>query len=461
MGGINMNFLCKLFGKEDVDKKSVTTTVRQPAPTPVKRQKRLGCFYAGGGLSMHTRLRLFVQLLLTVCGFICFFLGTPTNGQTSLQGHPTEESLFLFRVLSVSESPYLELKTAYGFSGSVRANSGCRYVIVRLDFATEVDSIDNSMLLLVGDDNTLFKSDGLGDEEEKFCVMSGIILKRDDEDNFCSLCAMTSGGPVSLVMFKTKQPAVAFVVPQTVPLSSLQISYQKQLCPLLINGQDSKNTITEIDGQKRTVTVTDIDGNVYRTVKIGNQWWMAENLKVTHYRNGDAIPNVINNTTWAGLKTGAYCAYDNIRSNVDTYGYLYNCHAVSDSRNIAPSGWHVPTDDEWKELEIYLGMSSSETGNSKWRGTNEGGKLKESGTTHWSSPNSGATNESGFCALPAGCRYNSGDFANIISAAYFWSTSNYLFDVTWYRGLGCNDSGMYRLFDNNRGFSIRCIRNEP
>ncbi|MEJ2629601.1 MAG: fibrobacter succinogenes major paralogous domain-containing protein, partial [bacterium] len=110
----------------------------------------------------------------------------------------------------------------------------------------------------------------------------------------------------------------------------------------------------------KTGTVTDIDGNTYQTVKIGDQWWMAENLKVTHYRNNDEIPNVTYWGDWHDLSTGAYCDYNNNEGNVSTCGHLYNWYAVNDSRNIAPEGWHVPTDEEWKELEMYLGMSRSE-----------------------------------------------------------------------------------------------------
>lgn len=99
--------------------------------------------------------------------------------------------------------------------------------------------------------------------------------------------------------------------------------------------------------QLETGKVTDIDGNTYKTVKIGNQWWIAENLKVTHYRNGDAIPEVTDNEQWKNLNSGAYCAYDNNESNAAVYGYLYNWYAMNDSRNIAPEGWYVPSDEEW------------------------------------------------------------------------------------------------------------------
>lgn len=118
------------------------------------------------------------------------------------------------------------------------------------------------------------------------------------------------------------------------------------------NGTDAYNladidSITfDVSNDTTTGTVTDIDGNVYQTIKIGNQWWMAKNLKVTHYRNGEAIPNITNDSEWINLSTGAYCAYNNDNGNIATYGLLYNWYTVVDSRNIAPSGWHVPTDDE-------------------------------------------------------------------------------------------------------------------
>ena len=102
----------------------------------------------------------------------------------------------------------------------------------------------------------------------------------------------------------------------------------------------------------RTDTITDIDGNVYEIIKIGNQWWMAENLKVTRYSNGDAIPNITDGSEWTNLTTGAYCVYNNENNNNSTYGLLYNWYAIADGRNIAPEGWHIPTDAEWKELEM-------------------------------------------------------------------------------------------------------------
>lgn len=204
--------------------------------------------------------------------------------------------------------------------------------------------------------------------------------------------------------------------------------------------------------------MTDIDSNVYKIVKIGNQWWMAENLKVTRYYNGDGIPNVTDNTEWTNLTTGAWCAFGYISGNIDTYGLLYNWYVVDDSREIAPEGWHVPTDEEWKEMEIYLGMSQSEADDTEWRGTNEGNKLKS--TSGWYSDGNG-TNESGFTALPGGYRIGSnGSYDNIGTYGYWWSATAFSSTGSTLRVLGYNHSGVDRFsYDKRAGFSLRLIRN--
>jgi len=205
--------------------------------------------------------------------------------------------------------------------------------------------------------------------------------------------------------------------------------------------------------------VTDIDGNVYQTVIIGGQCWMAENLKVTHYRNGDPIPHVPDNSEWASYPSGAYCNYWNKESYVATYGRLYNWYAVDDGRHLAPEGWHVPTDAEWKKLEMYLGMSQASVDSTTWRGTDEGGKLKEVGTSHWYPPNAGATNESGFTGLPGGQRVSAGLFISNRYIGYFWSSTEFSSTVSWERAL-CNELAQtYRLRSSkNFGYSIRCVR---
>ncbi|UCE20519.1 MAG: fibrobacter succinogenes major paralogous domain-containing protein [Gemmatimonadota bacterium] len=209
----------------------------------------------------------------------------------------------------------------------------------------------------------------------------------------------------------------------------------------------------------------DRDGNTYQTVKIGDQCWMAENLRVTHYRNGDPIHNVTDSTAWINLTGGAYCEYDNDDDNVPVYGRLYNWYAVSDSRNIAPEGWHVPSDEEWKQLEMYLGMSQSEADDTRYRGTDQGGKLKatgtiEEGTGLWYAPNVGATNESGFSAVPGGAR--DGDDGNFINFSYqspLWSSTEGGSSTAWSRGLSCLSARVCRNhIIKKHGFSVRCVR---
>ncbi|MFZ1683678.1 MAG: FISUMP domain-containing protein [Candidatus Zixiibacteriota bacterium] len=212
-----------------------------------------------------------------------------------------------------------------------------------------------------------------------------------------------------------------------------------------------------------TNAVTDIDGNVYQTVTIGTQVWMGSNLKVTHYRNGDSISNVSSAGVWAGLGTGAYCDYGNDSANVATYGRLYNWFAATDIRNIAPVGWHVPSDSEYMVLEMYLGMSQSEADAQNWRGSTEGGKLKESGFAHWPNPNTGATNSSGFTALPAGFRGYDGDFNGSLHVyAYFWGNTGFdQFDPgsAYGRELGLGYAQINRGgFVKQNGFSIRCVK---
>ena len=199
-----------------------------------------------------------------------------------------------------------------------------------------------------------------------------------------------------------------------------------------------------------TGTVMDFDENVYKTIKIGNQWWMAKNLKVKHYNNGDKIRNVTNATDWINLSSGAYCSYNNDDNNIAIYGILYNWFAVGDSRNVAPEGWHVPSYEEWETLIEFLGG-----------GAIAGGKMKETGTTHWISPNNGATNESGFTALPGGFLDYEGNFRSISIFGVWWSSTGYSATNAWYCYI--NNSGTDVQFREDYekivGFSIRCIKN--
>jgi len=211
-----------------------------------------------------------------------------------------------------------------------------------------------------------------------------------------------------------------------------------------------------------TGTVTDIDGNVYQTIIIGDQEWMMENLKVTHYRNGDPIPHLTNDDDWTSTSSGAYCYYDNDSTHADTYGALYNWYAVNDSRGLAPAGWHVPTDDDWKELEMYLGMTQQQADDGGYRGTNEGSKLAGNADLWYNGAleNNAEFGTSGYSALPGGYRYsNNGNFINIGNNAYFWSSSEYSNNSAWHRTLYYFYSEVYRYNNYKKlGFSVRCVR---
>ena len=212
-----------------------------------------------------------------------------------------------------------------------------------------------------------------------------------------------------------------------------------------------------------TGVVIDYDGNIYQIIQIGDQFWMAENLKVTHYRDGTAITNVTDSGTWGTLTTEAYCIYNNNGSNeIDTYGALYNWYAVADIRNIAPNGWHVPTNDEWEELEMALGRSPNESDSTGYRGTNEGSKLAGNADL-WDSGvllNDSEFGSSGFTALPGGYRhYPSGNYYYQGSMAYFLSATSEQSGRAWCFNLHYDDSRVYRSTHyKSHGFAVRLLR---
>ena len=194
-------------------------------------------------------------------------------------------------------------------------------------------------------------------------------------------------------------------------------------------------------------TVTDIDGNVYHTVSIGSQVWMVENLKTTKLNDGTVIPNVTNNTAWAGQTTPDYCWYDNNAASKSTYGNLYSWYTVNAGK-LCPSGWHVPSDEEWTTLATFLGGESI-----------AGGKLKDIETGLWLTPNTGATNSSGFTALPGGNRGYDGTFSSVGTYGGWWSTADPgQLGIVW--GVLNNLNTINRVNNSKQnGFSVRCIRN--
>lgn len=197
--------------------------------------------------------------------------------------------------------------------------------------------------------------------------------------------------------------------------------------------------------QDNNITLTDIDGNIYKTVRIGNQIWMAENLKTTRYKNGISIPNVKDENEWIKLTEGAYCFYENDAANNSASGKLYNWHAVNNINGLAPNGWHIPSDEEWTILLNYLGGDDA-----------AGNKMKY--TNGWED-NGNGTNSSEFTGLPAGTRYDGGLFYYKGFKTYFWSATEDDTDYAWIRGLYNNYSDAHRSSSNkNYGFSVRCIR---
>lgn len=200
--------------------------------------------------------------------------------------------------------------------------------------------------------------------------------------------------------------------------------------------------------------VTDIDGNTYSSIIINGQEWMQQNLAVTKYRNGDLIPTGLSNGTWSATTSGAYAIYNNDTANNTLYGKLYNCYAVTDSRGLCPTGWHLPTYAEWSNFINYLDPSAN-GGNI---GIYAGGKMKS--TTGWYSSNTGANNESGFTALPGGYRaYNFGDFGGLSGFGYWWSNTVSSLGYAWaieIEDLG-SDAELFP-FNMRSGFSVRCIK---
>jgi uncharacterized protein (TIGR02145 family) len=208
-------------------------------------------------------------------------------------------------------------------------------------------------------------------------------------------------------------------------------------------------------------TVTDIDGNVYNTVTINGREWMAENLATSRYQDGTAIPLVSNNTTWFNqISGGARCFFWNDSALVaPDYGTLYNWNVVNDTRNVCPTGWHVPSDMEWSDMTIFLDPTVSPNAGAvgPGTGTDIGTQLKEEGEAHWDVGNTG-TNSSGFTARGAGYRRSNGTFEYLTAFAYFWTSTYGEQSKAWIRSVNFNDPTIARfILDRLYGASIRCV----
>jgi uncharacterized protein (TIGR02145 family) len=227
---------------------------------------------------------------------------------------------------------------------------------------------------------------------------------------------------------------------------------------LMINEDDCNThysetiTVLELPVCGLTNTVTDVDGNTYDIIAIGNQCWTAQNLRTSHFDDGTLIENLTVNNEWANTTSPAWCHYNNNELTFEIpYGKLYNFYTVVDSRNVCPTGWHVPTIDEWIELRTFLGG-----------GGVAGGKLKS--TSLWQAPNTGATNEVDFTALPGGCRDNLGSFqfhTGLTQYGYWWSSSEHEMNDLQGKSITLNsESAAVTLMNDWKtwGSSVRCVK---
>jgi uncharacterized protein (TIGR02145 family) len=265
--------------------------------------------------------------------------------------------------------------------------------------------------------------------ESGYVRMGSLVYLLDNGEFTIQTCAT---GSYSFLAYNTSNP------------DSIKVS---ELITVQVNssGADAGNILTcsSIYGN-----VTDIEGNIYLTVLIGNQWWMAENLRTATYADGEPIPNAIDNTAWVQPSSGVWCNYNNDVANDEIYGKLYNWYTTVEPHDLCPAGWHVPTDGEWTVLIDYLGGTFI-----------AGGKMKSS--TGWNAPNMVATNESGFSGFPGGNRLSSGNFFEVGAFGSWWSsseTSSFSTDA-WIRSIRNNYVDADRGSPNKRyGSSVRCLK---
>ena len=218
----------------------------------------------------------------------------------------------------------------------------------------------------------------------------------------------------------------------------------------------------ENDDEKvfETGTVTDVEGNIYKTIKIGGQWWMQENLEVKKYNDSTSVVPASTDADWSGNIIGAWCQYN---STNPPPGLLYNWFAVNNPKKLAPAGWHIPTDADWKRLEQNLGMTEADANKLGWRGGDEGNQIRIESPKVWKSYDGvWSTNESGFTALAGGCRLFNGTWSipnDLGSAAFWWSSTEQSSGESYYRYLDYKNTGVFRSHAlKNYGFSVRCVK---
>ncbi|MBN1132381.1 MAG: fibrobacter succinogenes major paralogous domain-containing protein [Bacteroidales bacterium] len=233
------------------------------------------------------------------------------------------------------------------------------------------------------------------------------------------------------------------------------IFHEEPELKFFLDGETGSFITVTLMGWLRDDRMVDTDGNIYRTVRIGGQTWMAENLKVTRYNDGTPIPHVTDPGAWYQLSTPAYCWYQNDSAGyAETYGALYNYYAINSGR-LAPAGWRVPTDEDFRKLILTLDPDANFVRHEA--SLTAGGKLKETGTQRWAGPNTGATNESGFSALPGGCRSYAGNFSTLGTFGYFGSSVD---ESSLALRFASGSAFMRSHISKYVGVSVRCVRDE-
>jgi len=355
--------------------------------------------------------------------------GSPTDqSQKSIGGQGT--GAFTCNLSSLKEN------TPYYYMAYARNSLGTAYGDVK-SFTTSRDAV----LTVTGD--SLLK-------------MTSVIIKMNIDPygsniSEAGVCYSTNHNPTTS---DSKVVATSQSGPMDISLTSLEANTRYYVRAYSIT---STGTLYSPEYAIWTYAVMDQDGNGYHTVVIASQTWMVENWKCTHYDNGDLIPNVTDDSNWIHTTTGAMCWYNNDRAKYDSvYGAMYNWYAVNDPRGLAPKGWHVPNYNDWEALTKSIGG---------WEVA--GGNIKEKGIKHWKSPNTGATNSSGFTALPGGDRAGNlgnkkGRFIDLTTDAVFWTSDRAPFENSaWATYTSYNISTLYPgvvAFGATGGFSVRLIK---
>ncbi len=282
-------------------------------------------------------------------------------------------------------------------------------------------------------------------------AMSGGNITSDGGSNITArgVCWSTSANPTIALSTKTVDGTGTGIFTSSMTGLTPNTTYHVRAY-----ATNSVGTAYGSDIEFTTINVTNLP-----SVTICNQIWTTNNLDVTTYRNGDAIPQVTDSTAWANLTTGAWCYYNNDAANGPIYGKLYNWYAVNDPRGLAPQGWHVPSDAEWNKLVKCIDPSADTTCQGCTQSATAGGAMKETGTSHWLSPNTGATNSSGFAGLPGGGRSSDGPFFNIANEGLWWSSTEFSAEGALSRSLYYQISSVF-IGGNNKpnGYSVRCLR---